>query len=38
MMPYLVTLAVLTYVGLVSRTGSGAPGALGLPYVREDRR
>ena len=38
MMPYLVTLAVLTYVGLVSRTGSGAPGALGLAYVREDRR
>jgi simple sugar transport system permease protein len=38
MMPYLATLAVLTYVGVMSRTGSGAPGALGLPYVREDRR
>ncbi len=38
MMPYLATLAVLAYVGIVSRTGSGAPGALGLPYVREDRR
>ncbi len=38
MMPYLATLAVLTYVGIVSRAGPGAPGALGLPYVREDRR
>jgi outer membrane protein assembly factor BamB len=38
MLPYLATLAVLTYVGVASRTGSGAPGALGLPYVREDRR
>lgn len=38
MTPYLATLVVLVYVGLVRRTGAGAPGALGLSYVREDRR
>ena len=38
MLPYLATLAVLTYVGLVSKRDSGAPGALGLPYTREDRQ
>jgi simple sugar transport system permease protein len=38
MLPYLATLAVLIYVGIVSKRDSGAPGALGLPYTREDRR
>jgi simple sugar transport system permease protein len=38
MTPYLATLVVLVYVGLVRRKGSDAPGALGLAYVREDRR
>jgi simple sugar transport system permease protein len=38
MTPYLATLVVLVYVGLVRRRGSDAPGALGLAYVREDRR
>ena len=38
MTPYVATLIVLIYVGLVRRTGSEAPAALGLAYVREDRR
>ena len=37
MTPFLATLGVLVYAGL-RRTRSDAPGALGLPYVREDRR
>ena len=37
MTPFLATLAVLVYAGL-RRSRSHAPGALGLPYVREDRR
>ena len=37
MTPFLATLAVLVYAGL-RRSRSNAPGALGLPYVREDRR
>ncbi len=37
MTPFLATLAVLVYAGL-RRSRSDAPGALGLPYVREDRR
>lgn len=37
MTPFLATLGVLVYAGL-RRSRSAAPGALGLPYVREDRR
>jgi simple sugar transport system permease protein len=38
MTPYVATLIVLVYVGLVRRAGSEAPAALGMAYVREDRR
>ncbi len=38
MTPYAMTLAVLVYSAVYSRHGQGAPLALGLPYVREDRR
>ena len=38
MLPYLATLAVLIYVGMTSKDRTGAPAALGLPFVREDRR
>lgn len=37
MLPYLATLAVLIYVGATSKDRSGAPEALGLPFIREDR-
>jgi simple sugar transport system permease protein len=38
MAPYAVTLGVLIYAALRLRTGQDAPKALGLPYVRQDRR
>jgi general nucleoside transport system permease protein len=38
MLPYLATLAVLVATALTRRSGQSAPQALGLPYVREDRR
>ena len=38
MMPYAITLAVLIYSAVSSRHGQNAPLALGLPYIREDRR
>lgn len=38
MLPYVATLVVLVFTALVQRSGQGAPAALGLPYVREDRR
>ncbi len=37
MTPFLATLAVLVWVGVAGKRRSAAPGALGLPYVREDR-
>ena len=38
MAPYLATLAVLIYAALRLRAGQDAPKALGIPYVREDRK
>jgi simple sugar transport system permease protein len=38
MAPYAVTLFVLIYAALRLRTGQDAPKALGMPYVRQDRR
>ena len=38
MTPFLATLFVLVYAAVHARTSTTAPGALGLPYVREDRR
>ncbi|UUX94423.1 ABC transporter permease [Aquabacterium sp. J223] len=38
MTPYAVTLAVMVWVALAGRGGQAAPGALGEPYVREERR
>ncbi len=38
MTPYLVTLAVMIWVCLAKRAGDGEPGALGEPFVREERR
>jgi simple sugar transport system permease protein len=38
MTPYVATLAVMIWTGLRGRGGLEQPGALGLPYVREDRR
>ncbi len=38
MTPYAVTLAVMIWVGLAKRAGDGEPGALGEPFVREERR
>jgi simple sugar transport system permease protein len=38
MTPYAVTLGVMIWVALARRGGDGEPGALGQPYVREERR
>lgn len=38
MTPYAATLAVMIWVGVTKRWGSDEPGALGEPYVREERR
>lgn len=38
MLPYVATLVVLVATALVRRSGQSAPHALGLAYVREDRR
>ncbi len=38
MTPYAVTLMVLIYAAMRLRAGQEAPGALGIPYVREDRK
>jgi len=38
MSPYLVTLAVMIWAALSRRAGNLAPGALGLAFVREERR
>lgn len=38
MAPYLATLAVLIYAAMKMRSGQEAPKALGIPYVREDRK
>jgi len=38
MTPYAVTLAVLIYAAMRLRAGQEAPKALGIPYVREDRK
>ncbi|RZA13165.1 MAG: ABC transporter permease, partial [Lysobacteraceae bacterium] len=39
MTPYLITLAVMVWVAVGARRGADAePGALGQPYVREERR
>ncbi|MBT2326463.1 ABC transporter permease [Variovorax paradoxus] len=38
MTPYAVTLGVMVWVALARRGGDGEPGALGVPYVREERR
>ena len=38
MTPYAVTLAVMVWVAMTQRGASGEPGALGEPYVREERR
>jgi simple sugar transport system permease protein len=38
MTPYLATIAVMVWVGTTHRAGSGEPGALGQPHVREERR
>ena len=38
MTPYLITIAVMAYVGISWRRLSAAPAALGEPYVREERR
>ena len=38
MTPFLATLFVLVYAAVYAKTSTAAPGALGLPYVREDRR
>ncbi len=38
MTPFLATLFVLVYAAVYTKTSTSAPGALGLPYVREDRR
>ncbi|MBM3484295.1 MAG: ABC transporter permease [Alphaproteobacteria bacterium] len=38
MAPYAVTLFVLIYAALRLRAGQDAPKALGMPYVRQDRR
>ena len=37
MTPYLATLAVMVWQGTRRRVGSDEPGALGQPYVREER-
>ena len=38
MTPYAVTLGVMVWVALARRGGDDEPGALGQPYVREERR
>ena len=38
MTPFLAPLFVLVYAAVYAKTSTSAPGALGLPYVREDRR
>lgn len=38
MTPYAVTLGVMIWVALARRAGDDEPGALGQPYVREERR
>ena len=38
MTPYAVTLAVMIWVAASKRAGASQPGALGEPYVREERR
>ena len=38
MTPFLATLFVLVYAAVYSKGSTSAPGALGLPFVREDRR
>ena len=38
MTPFLATLFVLVYAAVYSKSATSAPGALGLPFVREDRR
>ena len=38
MTPYAVTLGVMVWVALARRGADGEPGALGVPYVREERR
>ncbi len=38
MTPFFATLFVLVYAALHGRSAAGAPGALGLPHAREDRR
>jgi simple sugar transport system permease protein len=38
MSPYLVTLGVMIWAAISRRAGNSAPGALGLAYVREERR
>ncbi len=38
MTPFLATLFVLVYAAVYTKSSTSAPGALGLPYVREDRR
>ncbi len=37
MTPYVVTLGVMVWTAATHRTGSAGPGALGLPFVREER-
>jgi len=37
MTPYAVTLAVMVWVALARRSSDGEPGALGRPYLREER-
>jgi general nucleoside transport system permease protein len=38
MTPYLITLAVMIWVAVASNSKDAEPGALGVPYVREERR
>ena len=38
MTPYLVTIGVMVWVAIAKREGSAEPGALGQPFVREERR
>lgn len=37
MLPYLLTVAILVLLTARKKDGSGAPGALGLPFVRDER-
>jgi simple sugar transport system permease protein len=38
MTPYVATILVMVLVGIFKRRQAGQPGALGEPYVREERR